>query len=215
MPRALQIRIERGTHLGERAIGTLEMLLHRAHAHPQFRGDRPLARAVEPEPAEDRLGPRRESADGALHRRQPLARDQAVLRQRLAARTAPVARRAGPAFLAPDPPGRAATRHQKGVGRHLEQIGPRKANMFLVRIGGVAHAWNMRIHRMDGLSLLDESLFKLHSQDREPIALVLRGDCGEVMLPGESNTRKVCYDQQLSATQDAKQFVSAYVNQRL
>ena len=68
---------------------------------------------------------------------------------------------------------------------------------------------------MDGLSLLDESLFKLHSQDREPIALVLRGDCGEVMLPGESNTRKVCYDQQLSATQDAKQFVSAYVNQRL
>ncbi|QJP07001.1 hypothetical protein [Pseudomonas multiresinivorans] len=102
-----------------------------------------------------------------------------------------------------------------GVKVWLEQIGPRKANMFLVRIGGVAHAWNMRIHRMDGLSLLDESLFKLHSQDREHIALVLRGDCGEVMLPGESNARKVCYDHQLSATQDAKQFVSAYVNQRL
>ena len=102
-----------------------------------------------------------------------------------------------------------------GVKVWLEQIGPRKAGMFLVRIGGVDHAWNMRIHRMDGLSLLDESLFKLHSQDSEHIALVLRGDCGEVMLPGESTGRKVCYDQQLSATQDAKWFVTSYVNQRL
>lgn len=103
-----------------------------------------------------------------------------------------------------------------GVKVWLEQIGPRRANMFLVRIGGVDHAWNMRILRMDGLSLLDESLFKLHSQTTEQqIALVLRGDCGEVMLPGEAHGRKVCYDQELSATQDAKQFVTAYVTQRL
>ncbi|MCP1621326.1 hypothetical protein [Pseudomonas nitroreducens] len=102
-----------------------------------------------------------------------------------------------------------------GVKVWVEQVGPRRANMFLVRIGGVDHAWNMRIHRMDGLSLLDESLFKLHSPHEEPVALVLHGDCGEVMLPGESAGRKVCYDQALSATQDARQFVSAYVNQRL
>jgi len=103
-----------------------------------------------------------------------------------------------------------------GVKVWLEQIGPRKANMFLMRIGGVEHAWNMRIQRMDGLSLLDESLFKLHAKGAvQHIALVLHGDCGEVMLPGETQGRKVCYDQGLSATQDAKQFVTAYVNQRL
>lgn len=102
-----------------------------------------------------------------------------------------------------------------GVKVWMEQIGPRKANMFLVRIGGVEHAWNMRIQRMDGLSLLDESLFKLHTQSQEHIALVLHGDCGEVMLPGEGAGRKVCYDQALSATQDARQFVTAYVNQPL
>ncbi|MBB4866547.1 hypothetical protein HNP46_005452 [Pseudomonas nitritireducens] len=102
-----------------------------------------------------------------------------------------------------------------GVKVWLEQIGPRKANMFLVRIGGVDHDWNMRIQRMDGLSLLDESLFKLHAQREEHIALVLHGDCGEVMLPGEKDGRKVCFDQELSANQDARQFVTAYVNQRL
>jgi hypothetical protein len=102
-----------------------------------------------------------------------------------------------------------------GVKVWVEQIGPRRANMFLVRIGGVDHAWNMRIHRMDGLNLLDESLFKLHSQQEEPVALVLRGECGEVMLPGEISGRKVCYDPELSQTQDARQFVTAYVNQRI
>ncbi|WP_447755110.1 hypothetical protein [Pseudomonas nicosulfuronedens] len=102
-----------------------------------------------------------------------------------------------------------------GVKVWLEQIGPRRANMYLVRIGGVDHAWNMRIHRMDGLSLLDESLFKLHSRREEAVALVLRGECGEVMLPGERSGRKVCYDQGLSETQDARQFVTAYVNQRM
>jgi hypothetical protein len=102
-----------------------------------------------------------------------------------------------------------------GVKVWLEQVGPRKANMYLVRIGGVDHAWNMRIQRMDGLSLLDESMYKLHSQEVEHIALVLHGDCGEVMLPGETAGRKVCYDQGLSSAQDASQFVSAYVNQRL
>ncbi|MDU4249909.1 hypothetical protein [Pseudomonas sp.] len=102
-----------------------------------------------------------------------------------------------------------------GVKVWVEQIGPRRANMFLVRIGGVDHAWNMRIHRMDGLSLLDESLFKLHSRREEPVVLVLRGECGELMLPGERSGRKVCYDQGLSSTQDAQQFVTAYVNQRL
>ncbi|MCP1648253.1 hypothetical protein [Pseudomonas nitroreducens] len=101
-----------------------------------------------------------------------------------------------------------------GVKVWLEQIGPRRANMYLLRVGGVDHAWNMRIHRMDGLSLLDESLFKLHSQREEPIALVLRGDCGEVMLPGERVGRRVCYDQALSTAQDPAQFVSAYLQQR-
>lgn len=102
---------------------------------------------------------------------------------------------------------------QQGLKVWTLRIGERSANQALVQIGGIDHDWDMRIQKMDVEKTAKDARYSTDVNGTKFVVLILRGDRGELHLPGESQDLALGYDDALSREGNAEYFLTDYLQQ--
>jgi hypothetical protein len=104
-----------------------------------------------------------------------------------------------------------AYRGTQGVKVWTLRIGERSANQALVQIDGVDHDWRLKIQKMDVEKTSRDVRYSTQVNGEKFIALIVRGNSGELYLPGELQEIGVKYDDVLSGKGNAEAFLTDYL----
>ncbi|WP_263146708.1 hypothetical protein [Pseudomonas sp. RIT-PI-AD] len=102
---------------------------------------------------------------------------------------------------------------QQGLKVWTLRVDERSANQALVQIGGIDHDWNMRIQKMAVEKTAKDVRYSTDVDGQPFVVLILRGNHGELHLPGESQELPLGYDDALSQAGNPEHFLTDYLQQ--
>jgi len=99
----------------------------------------------------------------------------------------------------------------QGVKVWTLRIGERSANQALVQVDGIDHDWRLKIQKMDVEKTSRDMRYSTLVNGEKFVALIVRGNSGELYLPGELQEISVKYDDVLSGKGNAEAFLTDYL----
>lgn len=102
---------------------------------------------------------------------------------------------------------------EQGVKVWTLRYGERSDHQALVQVDGVDHDWQKRIQKMNVEKTSKDTRYSTTVEGKTFVALIVRGNSGELYLPGEGKEMPLSYDQALSDQGNAQYFLTDYLQQ--
>lgn len=102
---------------------------------------------------------------------------------------------------------------EQGLQVWTLRYGERSEQQALVQVGGIDHDWDKRIQKMQVEKTSKDTRYSTEVDGKPFVALIVRGNSGELYLPGEGRELPLHYDQALSEQGNAQYFLTDYLQQ--
>lgn len=100
----------------------------------------------------------------------------------------------------------------QGIKVWTLRIGDRSANEALVQIEDIDHEWNLKIQKMQVEKTSRDTRYYIDINGNKFVVLIIKDKCcGDLYLPGESQSVYISYSKELSNEGNAQAFLTDYL----